>query len=209
MAIQRFCNRFVRRMRRFSLLAVLAILCLASCKKEKTAETDETPVSPVEQEPSALPDSTLWGHLGEDTGMSTLQFITDQGDTLELYRTNPYTGEDGRLVGEVRNYSDRFAITLSPEYEALLTAINATQLTQTWTTDEGELDIRGDGTVNSQTLPYSGWKLWNGHLLFATVVQQEYGTVTRIDTLDIVSLDDDSLIVRNHINQQISFSRKP
>ena len=29
-----------------------------------------------------MPENALWGHLGEGTGMSVLEFITDKGDTL-------------------------------------------------------------------------------------------------------------------------------
>ena len=193
-------------MKKQTLFLCLWALVLTGCKK-KPAEQMETP-EPTPQV-TIVPDSTLWGHLGEDTGMSALQFITDQGDTMEIYRTSPYSGEDGKLVGEVRNYTDRFALTLCEDNGTLLTAINATQLAQHWQTAEGTIQLRTNGTIESQGLPYNGWKLWNGHLLFATEVRQEYGISTRIDTMDIITLDDDSLIVRNPINQTIAFSRKP
>ena len=191
-------------MKKTSLMALILAISVTSCKKSVTT-TDEPPLPQQPNQQTELPDSTLWGHLGEDTGMSTMQFITEQGDTLELYRTNPYTGEDGRLTGEVRNLTDRFAITITQGGETMLTAINATQLAQTWKADGGELNIKQDGTVDSEGLPYNGWKLWNGHILLSAEVEHEYGKVTRIDTMDILWLDEDSLVILNHINQQIRF----
>ena len=194
-------------MRKKLALAITMLPLLVGCKptpqetQENTEEVDSTQVIP------ALPDSTIWGHLGEDTGMSTLQFITDQGDTLDIYRSSQYTGEDGNLMGEVRNYTDRFAITLTEGGETMLTAINATQLAQEWKTKNGSINIKPDGTITSQDQAYNGWKLWNGHILLSSEQQQEYGSVTRVDTMDILVLDEDSLIIRSHVNQILSFSK--
>ena len=184
---------------------ILLTIALTGCKKE-TAET-QTDTETGTPLPS-LCDSTVWGHLGEDTGMSAMQFITDSGDTLEVYRTSPYTGKDGHLMGDIRNMTDRFALTLTEGNETMVTAVNVTQLSQAWHTPEGNMEIKTDGTVVSQSLPYNGWKLWNGHILFSSEVAQEYGKVTRVDTMDIVSLNDDSLVIRNHVNQVIRFGVK-
>ncbi len=180
------------------LILCLCALALAGCKKEKKEQV-EVPQQPPQ--PTVVRDSTLWGHLGEDTGMSTLQFITDEGDTLDVYRTSQYTGEDGQLLGEVRNYTDRFAITLGEGNETLVKAINVTQLARHWETPDGEMDLKADGTVSSKELPYNGWKLWNGHILLSSEQQQEYGKATRVDTMDIVVLDDDSLVIQDHIKR--------
>lgn len=195
-------------MKKVGLLTLGLFLLFAACKKSK--ETPDEPVVPSETEAAQpeIPDSTLWGHLGEDTGMSTLQFITDAGDTLEVYRTSQYTGKDGCLIGEVRNYTDRFAVTLTEGNETLVTAINMTQLIQQWYAKNGSMTIKGDGTITSDDMPYNGWKLWNGHFLLSSEQRQEYGMVSRIDTMDIIWLDNDSLIIRDHINQIQAFSTK-
>lgn len=185
------------------LFLALAIVAVAACKKEKTEEpvTTATEVEATEAEK----DSTLWGHLGEDTGMSTLQFITDQGDTLSIFRTDQSTGEDGLILGEVRNYTDRFAITLKSDGETLLTAINATQLARRWQAGNSTLAIKTDGTVSAQGLNYNGWKLWNGHILLSGEHRLEAGTATRIDTMDIAHLDDDSLLICDPIKRFLKF----
>ena len=194
-----FIKHYHITMRKRHLMAAIAIATLTACSDKKTTQSESTASDSVST--ITLRDSTIWGHLGEDTGMSTLQFITDQGDTLDIYRTSQYTGQDGELLGEVRNYTDRFAITLAEGNETLLRAINVTQLARQWHTTEGSLNIKPDGTASADGLPYNGWKLWNGHLLLSSEQQQEYGTATRVDTMDIVRLDDDSLVIQDHIKR--------
>lgn len=189
-----------------NLIALLALFALAGCKPTPK----EQPQNVVEEDTvvvTIVPDSTLWGRLGEDTGMSTLQFITNRGDTMDIYRTNQYTGEDGLLLGEIRDLKDRFAITVAADGESLLTAVNVSQLMQRWQTEKGRMTIENDGTVTSQDLPYRSWQLWNGHILLTSTQQTEYSTVSRTDTMDIVTLDRDSLIIRDHLNQLIKFRK--
>jgi len=186
------------------LIAILVLGTLAGCKPtQKAAPQEEVQEDTVEV--ALVPDSTLWGHLGEDTGMSTLQFITDRGDTLEIYRTNQYTGEDGQLMGEIRNLKDQFAVTLAADGESLLTAINASQLMRKWQAEKGEMQIEKDGSITSQDLPYRAWQLWNGRIMLTSTQQLEYGTANRVDTMEIVTLNRDSLILRNRLNQLIKF----
>lgn len=186
------------------LIAILVLGTLAGCKPtQKAAPREEVQEDTVEV--ALVPDSTLWGHLGEDTGMSTLQFITDRGDTLEIYRTNQYTGEDGQLMGEIRNLKDQFAVTLAADGESLLTAINASQLMRKWQAEKGEMQIEKDGSITSQDLPYRAWQLWNGRIMLTSTQQLEYGTANRVDTMEIVTLNRDSLILRNRLNQLIKF----
>lgn len=188
----------------YACVCACTMLVLTGCKQEQTAEsaTDSDTLVAV------VNDSTLWGHLGTDTGMSALEFITDEGDTLELYRTDPYSGQDGILTGEIRNFTDRFAVTISNDGETMRTAINATQLANTWKTDKGTIDIHENGTISSEGLPYDGWKLWNGHILLSSQQQQEYGIINRVDTMDIMLLSNDSLVIRNPFGQTTSYSNK-
>ena len=79
-----------------------------------------------------MPENSIWGHLGEDTGMSVLEFITDDGDTLYVNKTNEQTGQDGQLMGSVRNYTDRFCMQLTPDSQTLIKAVNVTELQDIW-----------------------------------------------------------------------------
>lgn len=208
-----FAPQTTKEMKRISLaITCIALLLAAGCKDTKQESTQ----TEVEPEVVTLPDSTLWGHMGEDTGMSVLQFITDEGDTLEVYRTDPFSGEDGRLAGSIRNYTDRFALTMTSYdnidgYEsgiaALSVAINASQLASTWKSEKGEMSLRQDGTITASELPYNGWGLWNGHIIMASQQQQEVGTVARVDTMDILVLNDDSLILLDHLKQELKFGK--
>ena len=79
-----------------------------------------------------MPDNCIWGHMGEDTGMSVLEFITDDGDTLYINKTNDRTGEDGIIQGSIRNYTDRFCITVADDSTNLIKAVNVTELQEIW-----------------------------------------------------------------------------
>lgn len=172
-------------------LCVLCSLCMlyAGCKEE--SRTQEGGQQESDTLVTTKADSTLWGRMGNGTGMSALEFITEQGDTLELYRTDPYTGDDGMLRGEIRNTEDRFAVTISADQESMRTAVNVTQLEEVW--------------KKAETAPYEEWQMWNGKLLLSSKQKQEVGTMNRIDTVDILWLDRDSLVIQNHLNQRITF----
>ena len=66
-------------------MAVAASL-LAGCtggqqSKDYMEENDSVTVYP--------PDTAFYGHLGEGTGMSSLELITDDGDTLDILKLTP------------------------------------------------------------------------------------------------------------------------
>ena len=87
-----------------------------------------------------MPDNCIWGHMGEDTGMSVIEFITDDGDTLYINKTNDRTGEDGIIQGSIRNYTDRFCITVADDSTNLIKAVNVTELQEIWAENkDGEL----------------------------------------------------------------------
>lgn len=79
-----------------------------------------------------MPDDALWGHLGEGTGMSVLEFITDAGDTLYINKESEFTGQEGSILGSIRNYTDRFCITTADSGQTLTKAVNVTQLQELW-----------------------------------------------------------------------------
>lgn len=79
-----------------------------------------------------MPDSALWGHLGEGTGMSVLEFVTDAGDTLYINKESETSGNPGIIYGSIRNYTDRFCITTTDDGNALLKAVNVTEMQELW-----------------------------------------------------------------------------
>lgn len=107
-----------------------------SCQKDKVSQQDSlSPDTTMTADSSldtllliTMPHDAVTGRLGDETGMSVLQLITDNGDTLFLERTNEETGEDGLILGDIRNYVDTFAVALTPDGESFTQAINLTEL---------------------------------------------------------------------------------
>ena len=52
-------------------------------------------------------DSTVWGHLGEDTSMNVCQFVTDEGDTIFLLR-HAENGEFSQILGSTEFIVHRY-----------------------------------------------------------------------------------------------------
>lgn len=82
-----------------------------------------------------MPENALWGHLGEGTGMSVLEFITDSGDTLYINKESEITGHIGIIYGSIRNYTDKFCISTTDGGESLLKAVNVTEMQELWSED--------------------------------------------------------------------------
>lgn len=130
-------------MRRINYIFTATVCCLyiISCSpvaEHKDASANESSTS----NPNAhgtdtlllitMPKDALWGHLGEATGMSVIEFITDSGDTLYLRKESEITGSNGIIYGSIRNYTDRFCITTTDDGETLLKAVNVSQMQELW-----------------------------------------------------------------------------
>lgn len=128
-------------MRKIAYIFAVTILgmCFVSCQNGRTEgstnASDNTQT--VTSRPDTLlvitmPEDALWGHLGERTGMSILEFITDSGDTLYINKESEITGHMGIIYGSIRNYTDRFCITTTDQGESLLKAVNVTEMQELW-----------------------------------------------------------------------------
>ena len=192
-------------------VACLTLLLAAGCKGSQnggqTGENDTTVVS--------VPDTALYGHLGEGTGMSCLELITDSQDTLVLNKTDEQTGEDGLILGEIANYTDRFSVVTDRDTLNIRIALNIDMLTERlWqsTADSRRgFCLKSDGAVETpagQTDAYRRWTLCNCQLLLHDGDADAAGRTDRCDTMDILSLTRDSLTLRNiHSAQPESFQR--
>ena len=112
-------------MRKLLFATVAAVLTMfASCdwfKSKKGAEEDTTTVvAPAEV------DSTLYGKVVDDFGMSTFAVQQSSGQELELLRSHQDGGE-AVVYGDVR-IGDEFALTTTDGGEALDRAINVTEV---------------------------------------------------------------------------------
>lgn len=179
-------------------------MLVAACRP--SSQTNDNGLSDYDTNTSSEPDTTIWGRLGEGTGMSALEFITDDDDTLEIYRSNPTDGTDGNLMGQIRNATDKFAMTLQSDGETMLTAINSTQLLGTWRCNNGTITIHPGGVISSDSLSLEWWKLWNGHILLGQKQRTEYGDMHRVDTMDIIRLSSEELIIRNAFGEETRYT---
>lgn len=163
-------------------------------------------------------DSAIYGHLGEETGMSCIQLITENGDSLTLNKTDENTGEDGLILGEIANYTDRYAVIVTPDSQSVKTALNVNQLVSNWksvTDPAGGFRLFLNGkvkTIDEQAdFKFNKWGLYNCKLVFLTEINGQHGAETRNDTLEILSLTLDSLTVRHSRDMKIEkfYSIKP
>lgn len=188
----------------------LVLITLTRCQctqKPATNTTDTLDSLPFD----TIVDSTLWGHMGEGTAMSVVEFITEAGDTLYLPKTNEQTGEDADMMGDIRNYSDRFAITikgsLEDEFTSIATCINVSEMMGPWRSGTNTLTLYVDGHADQKGGEYNGWKIRNGHLVLTGKVNTEYGATERSDTMTILYLDEDSLHLLTPQHETLKYGR--
>ena len=146
----------------------------------------------------------FYGHMGEGTGMSSLELITADGDTLALNKTNEKTGEPGRILGEIANYTDQYAITTCDDNQSVNVALNINQLAQRkWQSDTDkqhgfQLEMNGKArSLATGPYKYNQWSLYNCKLILLRESEGIHGAETRNDTLDILKLTPDSLVLQS------------
>ena len=185
-------------------VSVVIMMLAVGCKDKKSSDSAAGNESLCSS--TVLPDSTIYGILGEATGMSCIQLITESGDTLVLNKESEYTGEAGRIVGSIENYSDRFAIVATEDTQSIRIAINLTQLAQAWNSDSDQKNnftLLPDGTFQStakEGMGFHKWSIHNGMLVFHSEKTSKPSSQIEADTLDILKLSNDSLVVmeKNH-----------
>lgn len=195
--------------------AMTALVVSCACK-DKNKNQDKTNVAEptVAQEEKAVPDSTVWGHLGEGTSMNILEFITDNGEVLMVRRDSEETGEMGQMLGTLRDgLTDRFAMTINnrndEESMYINTCINVTELMGVWRNGENVLSLYSDSTASNEAAHYTAWKIYNGKLILSGKTSTEYGEIDRMDTMTISYLDEDSLKFITPQHEEIAFGKKP
>lgn len=168
----------------FVFCAVVAVM-FASCNEKKTE-----PVQTVEDSLEVVdPDTTLYGICGEGTSMHSLELVTDDGKVINLLvdaedaDSDPVKG--GLLSG------DRLAVLMSVVNGDTVAdrVINLTTLEGKWTSLDRNFEIVQGGevlsTLQSESNPYTSWKVHNGQLLLGK------------DSFDVITLGADSLELEN------------
>ncbi|MDE5986338.1 MAG: lipocalin family protein [Prevotella sp.] len=175
----------MRKLAYLFLAVLLSGILTTACKKKTTVSPDNGADSICE----GVSDTTVYGICGEGTTMHNLELITNDGDTLNLSVNVDDSDTDvvkgGLLCG------DKLAVIVTDIYGEKTAGIvvNLTTLEGKWTSLDRNFEIVDGGevlsTVQSETNPYTSWKIHNGKLLMGR------------DSFDVVSLGADSLELEN------------
>ena len=167
-------------------LAVLLSGILTTACKEKTAVSPDNGTDSICEEEL---DTTVYGICGEGTTMHNLELITNDGDTLNL-AVNVDDSDTDVVKGGLLS-GDKLAVIVTDIYGEKTAGIvvNLTTLEGKWTSLDRNFEIVDGGevlsTVQSETNPYTSWKIHNCKLLMGR------------DSFDVVSLGADSLELEN------------
>lgn len=191
-------------------LAMLSFL-VTSCYEKKEKPIVEEPYQgiPKPEKPLML-DTLLIGRLGEETAMSSLQIITQEGDTVSVIKSKA-NGNVGTMLGDVRNYEDRVMVTALVDKEGnyyLNTFLNISQLEGSWKSNDISLSLLSDSTVSGYNINYSHWKIHKCKLLLVGDNTTEYGSTQHTDTAIISQLDADSLFISIPRHGELKFGKK-
>lgn len=170
--------------------AALALAILAgtvcSCKDKPARPT----VGVATNDTTAVAqDSTIYGMCGEGTTMHTLQLICDDG-SVHNYMINMDDSLDNVKGGLLAG--DRMAVTAHTEYGDTIAdvVVNLTTLMGRWMSIDKNFEIKDGGVVKSnvesETAPWTSWKIFNGQL------------VLNKDTFSIYALGADSMLIENN-----------
>ena len=109
-------------------LFVAGVMTFGSCggNKQQAAADDEDTTAQEELVPR---DLTVYGICTSSSGMSTLEMLTDSGDTLKLNLEK--AEEDGKVFGGFQP-SDRLAVVTDKSQKNALIVINLNTLMGDW-----------------------------------------------------------------------------
>ncbi len=176
-------------------IGILTFSCNGGQQNKADTKTDDTVIVHI-------PDTAFYGHLGEGTGMSCLELITEEGDTMVLNKTDEDSGEDGVILGAVANYTDRFAIVTHNDNQSIKVALNMNELEQKWLSEGNPAQgfyLKPNGTAETLEQgrnPYGKWTLCNCRLVMHKNSEHTGENGTPNDTLDILELTPDSLVLQ-------------
>lgn len=178
-----------------STILIAAATGLASCGKQNKPQ-DGTQKDSTATAIVSTPDTALYGKLGEGTGMSCVEIITNQGDTLTLNKTDENTGVSGRILGGTERYNDPLTITTDANQESIITLVNLRTLARKWQThpDSIQMNLGENGKIsgNWNGKKYQRWNMCNAQFVLE-FLNDKTGAA---DTFEIQDLNSDSLILR-------------
>jgi hypothetical protein len=195
----------------FLLSAIVLLGCTDSPKQTEASQpADSLAVDTVQLAPAEPAHKHVKGTVGDGTSMNVIEIVdAENGDTL--YVTTPAQ----MIVGGVRAGEELDIVYTEGEEDYIgLVSVNLTALTKVWNRQnefgvKQSMELRPDGTVNTWNMgsaAYDSWKLEGGKLLLqsSAALAKEAGEHT--DTLQILSLKKDELVLSLH-DQEVIYTR--
>lgn len=167
-------------------LIVATCLMIVGCENKKTEKVEPQGDSLTTEEN----DTTLYGICGEGTSMHSLELITIEGDTLNFLIDDADDSDESAVKGGLLS-GDKLAVIkmYGADEPTAQQVVNLTTLEGKWTSLDRNFEIVEGGevlsTLQSESNPYTSWKILNGRLLLGR------------DTFDILTLGADSLELEN------------
>lgn len=179
-----------------------AVMVLSgSCGGKQQAQVEETPSSTT-TENVIFRDQTIYGICTDGTAMNTLEFITDNGDTLSLSMTKAQ--EAGKVFGGLQ-VADRIAVVADSVKKNALLVINLNTLMGDWVMPDpidgsAEIGIRiKEGgvaeSIDQSVIVYRTWKIFNGELEIE-LMREGGGDEEESNRYEILTLGPDTLAYR-------------
>ena len=167
------------------LLCIMTILVVASCANTTKPNMD------IEDDVVEVPDSAIYGTVGDATSMHVLTIVTDNGREMAVAMNQDTISSDiqgGLYAG------DNICVTTMPDptdpgrgMKVVAKAVNLTSLLGHWTSLDRNFTMKENGVIeaknNIESKPYTSWQMRNCQLILNT------------DTFDILALTPDSLIL--------------
>ena len=178
----------------FAVSMMAMTLFMNSCKTEKNGKgNDSDSLASDTAAVQTVKDTTMYGICGEGTSMHNLEFIRDNGDTLNIF-IDEEEGSDvpGLQIVQGGLYAgDRMAVTAVKDVDGEFMAhriINLKTLEGKWSNRDmvnSTIEFVEDGTISATQMGenggYAAWHICNGNLVLSP------------DTFMILNLGADSL----------------
>ncbi len=160
-------------------MATVFVGCNGNTQKNANENVDSVTVS--------VPDTALYGVIGEGTTMNVLEVITDGGKTL----TFEIDGQDEDAIQGGVFAGDKVTLTFTEDKDVRMVdkMVNLTSLLGKWTSLDRNFQIQENGVIESngsaESHPYTQWAMSNAQLILNT------------DTFDVLTLGPDSMTIEN------------
>ena len=196
----------------FVIVAIVS-LCLMrwlTVRNQVAVDTDDICVElPSRNASTAQSIPFVYGRLGDGTGMSCLEFITADGDTMLLSKTSEYTGREAVMIGSVLpDLYNVYGVVITDNGESVGVMVNMTELRTAWCNQRGQgfvLNADNVAAPTGQSPAYLRWDLYQDNLVLTRTVMHEGGSTEASDTMQLLSLDADTLVLRNSFGDILKY----